>query len=274
MRIGLLTREFPPDVYGGAGVHVEYLVRELRKLVDVDVHCFGEPRAGREAHEVPHTLGAANAALQTLGRRPGDRRRGRWVRRRPLPHLVRQHGRPPRRPAPRHPARRDRALPRAAPAVEGRAARRWLRALVVGRADGLRGRRRGHRGEPGHARRHPRLLPHPRSRQGARRPQRDRHRRVRRRPGDRRASRPRASTCPSRTRSSSVASPGRRGSTTWSPLRTASTPTSSSCCARGRRTPPRSARRRRQPYGRCARRAATACTGCRRCCPGRTSSSC
>src|SRR4249919_2051761 len=67
MRIGLLTREFPPDVYGGAGVHVEYLVRELRKLAEVDVHCFGAPRPGAEAHEVPHTLGAANAALQTLG---------------------------------------------------------------------------------------------------------------------------------------------------------------------------------------------------------------
>ncbi len=67
MRIGLLTREFPPDVYGGAGVHVEYLVRELRKLAEVDVHCFGAARSGAEAHEVPHTLGAANPALQTLG---------------------------------------------------------------------------------------------------------------------------------------------------------------------------------------------------------------
>ncbi len=67
MRIGLLTREFPPDVYGGAGVHVEYLVRELRKLADVDVHCFGAPRPGAQAHEVPPTLGGANAALQTFG---------------------------------------------------------------------------------------------------------------------------------------------------------------------------------------------------------------
>jgi starch synthase len=40
----LLTREYPPDVYGGAGVHVEYLGRELAKLVDVTVHCWGEPR--------------------------------------------------------------------------------------------------------------------------------------------------------------------------------------------------------------------------------------
>ena len=44
MRVALLSREYPPDVYGGAGVHVEYLARELAKLVDLQVHCFGEPR--------------------------------------------------------------------------------------------------------------------------------------------------------------------------------------------------------------------------------------
>ena len=42
--IALLTREYPPDVYGGAGTHVEYLVRELRRLLRVSVHCWGEPR--------------------------------------------------------------------------------------------------------------------------------------------------------------------------------------------------------------------------------------
>src|SRR3954447_11101295 len=50
MRAAILTREFPPDVYGGAGVHVDFLVRELRKLVDVDVQCMGEPREGATAH--------------------------------------------------------------------------------------------------------------------------------------------------------------------------------------------------------------------------------
>jgi alpha-maltose-1-phosphate synthase len=40
----LLTREYPPDVYGGAGVHVEYLARELARLVDTRVHCWGEDR--------------------------------------------------------------------------------------------------------------------------------------------------------------------------------------------------------------------------------------
>jgi len=44
MRVALLTREYPPDVYGGAGVHVEYLSRELARLVDVTVHCFGDAR--------------------------------------------------------------------------------------------------------------------------------------------------------------------------------------------------------------------------------------
>ena len=40
----MLTREYPPEVYGGAGTHVEYLVRELRRLADVSVHCWGAPR--------------------------------------------------------------------------------------------------------------------------------------------------------------------------------------------------------------------------------------
>jgi alpha-maltose-1-phosphate synthase len=70
VRIGLLTREFPPDVYGGAGVHVQYLVPALRPLLEVEVHCFGEPRTGEPdvvAHGVPEELDAANFALQTLG---------------------------------------------------------------------------------------------------------------------------------------------------------------------------------------------------------------
>lgn len=62
----MLTREFPPDVYGGAGVHVDFLVRELRRLVDVDVHCFGDPRPGAVAHQRDPRLAGANAALQTL----------------------------------------------------------------------------------------------------------------------------------------------------------------------------------------------------------------
>ena len=42
MRVGIMTREYPPAVYGGAGVHVEYLSRELAKRVAVEVHCWGD----------------------------------------------------------------------------------------------------------------------------------------------------------------------------------------------------------------------------------------
>ncbi len=67
MRAAILTREFPPDVYGGAGVHVDFLVRELRSLIDVDVHCMGEPRDGAVAHsENDPRLKEANAALRVL----------------------------------------------------------------------------------------------------------------------------------------------------------------------------------------------------------------
>ena len=45
MKVALLTREYPPNVYGGAGVHVEYLARELARSADVAVHCWGEDRA-------------------------------------------------------------------------------------------------------------------------------------------------------------------------------------------------------------------------------------
>ncbi|MEV1081270.1 glycogen synthase [Streptomyces sp. NPDC050211] len=67
MRVGLLTREYPPDVYGGAGVHVEFLARELRDLVDLDVHCWGEGRAeGVLRHRPWSGLDTANDALRTF----------------------------------------------------------------------------------------------------------------------------------------------------------------------------------------------------------------
>jgi starch synthase len=52
-KVALLTREYPPEVYGGAGTHVEYLARELRRLVEVSVHCWGQPRdePGVTSHE-------------------------------------------------------------------------------------------------------------------------------------------------------------------------------------------------------------------------------
>ncbi|WP_043617649.1 glycogen synthase [Nonomuraea candida] len=69
MRVDLLSREYPPEVYGGAGVHMEYLARELRGLAEVRVRCFGADRdePGVAAYRVPGELAGANAALQVLG---------------------------------------------------------------------------------------------------------------------------------------------------------------------------------------------------------------
>ena len=71
MKVGLLTREYPPEVYGGAGVHVEYLGRELARLVDLSVHAWGAPReeAGVHAYSAWDALAGRAphlAALQAL----------------------------------------------------------------------------------------------------------------------------------------------------------------------------------------------------------------
>ncbi len=66
MRVAMMTREYPPEVYGGAGVHVTELVAQLRRLCDVDVHCMGEPRPGVFVHQPDPVLKDANAALSTL----------------------------------------------------------------------------------------------------------------------------------------------------------------------------------------------------------------
>lgn len=71
MRIDILTKEYPPAIYGGAGVHVAELVRALRARGDLDVRvqAFGEPRAedGTTGHPDLPELAGANAALATLG---------------------------------------------------------------------------------------------------------------------------------------------------------------------------------------------------------------
>jgi alpha-maltose-1-phosphate synthase len=51
VKVALLTREYPPEVYGGAGVHMEYLARALAPLVDLTVHCQGAPRESAVAHQ-------------------------------------------------------------------------------------------------------------------------------------------------------------------------------------------------------------------------------
>jgi starch synthase len=66
MRIAVLTNEYPPKIYGGAGVHVDFLVRELRRLIDVDVHCFGGPRPDAKGYEPSDELTDANLALRAL----------------------------------------------------------------------------------------------------------------------------------------------------------------------------------------------------------------
>jgi alpha-maltose-1-phosphate synthase len=69
LRVDLLTREYPPEVYGGAGVHVEYLARDLRRLADVRVRCMGAPRTEESvtAYADPAGLRDANPALRTMG---------------------------------------------------------------------------------------------------------------------------------------------------------------------------------------------------------------
>ena len=69
LRVDLISREYPPEVYGGAGVHLEYLTRDLRPLADVRVHCFGSKRdePGVTAYPEPAELAGANAALRTMG---------------------------------------------------------------------------------------------------------------------------------------------------------------------------------------------------------------
>lgn len=75
MRIDLLTREYPPFIYGGAGVHVDELAKVLRNMVDVRVHAFDGPREKGGVGDEPGVTGYAalpelddaNSAVQTLG---------------------------------------------------------------------------------------------------------------------------------------------------------------------------------------------------------------
>jgi starch synthase len=66
LKVALLTREYPPEVYGGAGVHVTYLARELAGLVDLTVHCQGKDRPDAVAHRPWDLLSGTNQALQTV----------------------------------------------------------------------------------------------------------------------------------------------------------------------------------------------------------------
>lgn len=73
MRIDIVTKEFPPEIYGGAGVHVAELSRVLAEKVDLNVHAFGKPRekdfhgATVASYDNLPELADSNAAIQTLG---------------------------------------------------------------------------------------------------------------------------------------------------------------------------------------------------------------
>ncbi|UNK72321.1 glycogen synthase [Microbacterium sp. H1-D42] len=69
MRVDIITKEYPPEIYGGAGVHVAELVAALRRSIDVQVRAFGAERGepGTHAYRTPAELVAANPAVQTLG---------------------------------------------------------------------------------------------------------------------------------------------------------------------------------------------------------------
>ena len=95
MRVAVLTREYPPEVYGGAGVHVEFLVRELRRSSTSTCTASARRATSRActSYRPASELAEANAALRTLGvdlemaAAVGERRRP------ALAHLVREHGR-------------------------------------------------------------------------------------------------------------------------------------------------------------------------------------
>jgi len=68
LKIGIVTKEWPPDIYGGAGVHVVELTQALRNISDisVDVHCFGGPREDAFGYTVPSQFSQTNPAIQAL----------------------------------------------------------------------------------------------------------------------------------------------------------------------------------------------------------------
>ncbi|MBJ7351601.1 MAG: glycogen synthase [Rhodococcus sp.] len=66
MRVAMMTKEYPPEIYGGAGVHVTELTAQLKSLCEVDIHCMGAPRDTAQVHDPDPALAGANAALTTL----------------------------------------------------------------------------------------------------------------------------------------------------------------------------------------------------------------
>ena len=264
-----MTREYPPEVYGGAGVHVTELVAQLRKLCDVDVHCMGAPRPG--AFVAPARPARCAAPTRRCRR---CRRTWRWPTPPPAATVVHSHtwytglaG---------HLAALLYGIPHVLTAHSLEPMRPWKAEQLGGgyrvsswvEQHRHRGRRRGDRGELGHARGRAEHLPGAGSRPGPRRAQRNRHRRlVPGRAGVRpaRCSTTSASTRAGRSSRSSAGSPGRRAWRIWSRPPTDSAPTCSWCCARARPTRRRSPPRSRPRCQNC-RAPAPACSGSARCC--------
>ena len=161
-KVALFTNEYPPNVYGGAGVHVEYLSRELAKLIAVEVRCFGDQRRRRGQPERPRLprwdaikqntdprfAGALDAFARNLA----------MVKDTLDADIVHchtwytDHGRLPGQEALGRAARADDPLAGAAAAVEGRATRRRLRCQSWMERTAHRGGRRHHRCLAGDAR--------------------------------------------------------------------------------------------------------------------------
>ena len=239
-----MTREYPPEVYGGAGVHVTELVAQLRQLCEVDVHCMGAPRPGGVRGPArPRAQGRQPCADHAVGR-PGDGQRRRvgatvvhshtWYAGLAghlaallygVPHVLTAHSLEPMRPW------------KAEQLGGGYRVSSWVERTAVEAADAVIAVSSGMRDDV--LATYPALDPNrvhvvrngidtqvwypgraAAGRVGARRPRR----------------RPDAS----RSWPSSAGSPGRRASRTSSRPRTGSPPRCSWCCARARRTPPRS----------------------------------
>ena len=68
MRVDFVTKEYPPNIYGGAGVHITELVKVLRSRIQARVHAFGEPinEADTFGYATPAAYASANPAIQTM----------------------------------------------------------------------------------------------------------------------------------------------------------------------------------------------------------------
>ena len=276
MRVALLTREYPPEVYGGAGVHVEYLARELARLEDVTVHCWGADRPGADPPAVgyrawdaldgkaPH-LAALQAVSIDLAMAAGVEgaelvHSHTWYANLAghlakliydIPHVATVHSLEPLRPW------------KAEQLGGGYALSSFCERTALEAADAIVAVSEGMRRDVLAC--YPALDParveviHNGIDAAEYRPD----------PGDGRARAARRRPGRAVGRLRRAGSRARRGSRTCSRRRSSSIPARSSCSARARRTRPRSAPRSSGSSSACARRAAT-CSGSPRCCRSAT----